>query len=249
MIDPGIIRVAAYLGAGIAVGTASLATGIGSGYIAGGAVQAIERQPLISDKLFRSMLIGQAATGTGAILSLVIGLLLLFGGFDDPSGGWFRVAALLGAGIAMGFGAIGSGYGAGYAGGQALKAMGRVPDKEATLLGNMLIGQALSQSVTIYALLIALMLLYSVPLQPVGLSMGVIVLKSTALLASGICIGFGTIGSGIGIGQIAGEASISIAKLSKDSMSIMRVMFISSAVTQSTAVYALIVSFLLMFVL
>ncbi len=249
MIDPGIIKVSAYISAGIAVGTASLATGIGSGYIAGGAVESMERQPGINDKLFRSMLIGQAATGTGAILSLVIGLLLLFGGFDNPAGGWYRVASLLGAGLAIGLGAIGSGYGAGAAGGQACVAMGRVPDKNATLLGNMLIGQALSQSVTIYALLISLMLLYSTPLQPEGLEIGLVVMKSVALVASGICIGFGSIGSGIGIGELAGKANMSIAKVSKGEMGVMRVMFIGSAVTQSTAVYALIVSFLLMFVL
>ena len=249
MIEPGIIKMAAFVSAGIAVGTASLATGIGSGYIAGGAVEAMERQPQINERLFRSMLIGQAASQTGAILALVVGLLLLFGGFDNPAGGWYRVAALMGSGISIGLGSIGSGYGAGSTGGQTCVAMGRVPDKNATLLGNMLIGQALSQSVTIYALLISLMLLYSTPLQPEGLGTGEIVLKSVALLASGICIGFGSIGSGLGIGELAGKSNMAIAKIGKGEMGVMRVMFIGSAVTQSTAIYALIVSFLLMFVL
>ena len=57
------------------------------------------------------------------------------------------------------------------------------------------------------------------------------------------------IGSGIGIGELAGKSNMSIAKVSKGEMGVMRVMFIGSAVTQSTAIYALIVSYLLMFVL
>lgn len=247
MIDVGIIRIAAYLGAGIAVGSASISTGIGSGLIAGEASYAIMRQPKISDKLFRTMLIGQAATGTGGILSLVVALLLLFGGFDVAEGGFYRVAIVFAAGISVGIGAIGPAYGAGYSGAGACKALGRMPSKESTIVGNMLIGQALAQSGSIFALLVSLLLLYSTPLQPADISMPMVILKGAAYIGAGTAIGFGTIGPGIGIGYAAGEANDMVGRFPRQSLQTIKTMFLGSAVAQSTAIYSLIVAFLLIF--
>ena len=247
MIDPGIIKIAAYIGAGIAVGVASVSTGIGSGLIAGEASYALMRQPKVSDKLFRTMLIGQAATGTGGILSLVIALLLLFGGFDVAEGGLYRVAIVFAAGISVGLGAVGPAYGAGQSGAGACKALGRMPQKESTIVGNMLIGQALAQSGSIFALLVSLLLLYSTPVQPAGLSMGQVILKCMAYIGAGISIGFGTIGPGIGIGFASGEANDMVGRFPRESMGIIKTMFLGSAVAQSTAIYSLIVAFLLIF--
>ena len=71
-----------------------------------------------------------------------------------------RAAALLGAGIAMGFGAIGPGIGEGFAAGKACEGIARRPDQAGLLTRTMLIGQAVSESTGIYSLVIAIILLF-----------------------------------------------------------------------------------------
>ncbi len=72
-----------------------------------------------------------------------------------------RGAALIGAGLAMGFGAIGPGIGEGYAAGKACEGVSRRPDKANLLTRTMLIGQAVSESTGIYSLVIALILIFT----------------------------------------------------------------------------------------
>lgn len=73
-----------------------------------------------------------------------------------------RAAALLGAGIAMGLGAIGPGVGEGFTGGKACEAIGKNPEEANLLTRTMLIGQAVSESTGIYSLVIALLLIFVV---------------------------------------------------------------------------------------
>lgn len=67
--------------------------------------------------------------------------------------------ALLGAGICMGFGAIGPGVGEGFAAGKACEGISRRPEEYSQLFRTMLIGQAVSESTGIYSLVIALLLI------------------------------------------------------------------------------------------
>lgn len=71
-----------------------------------------------------------------------------------------RAAAFVGAGIAMGFGAIGPGIGEGYAAGKACEGIARRPDQAGLLTRTMLIGQAVSESTGIYSLVVALILVF-----------------------------------------------------------------------------------------
>jgi ATP synthase F0 subunit c len=241
------IQIASYLGAGICVGIGAVTTGIGSGIIAGEGALAIMKQPKANEQIFRTMLIGQAAAQTAGIFALVVSMLLMYGGFDVVEGGWFRAAALLAAGISMGIGSLGPSLGAGYSGGQACKSIARMPKESNAIMGNMLIGQALAQTSAIFALVVSLLLLYSVPNQPAGISIGRIILKSMALLGAGFSIGFGTIGPGAGIGFVAGKANDMMGRFPKEKPKIMRTMFLGAAVSESTAIYSLVVAFLLIF--
>ncbi len=73
-----------------------------------------------------------------------------------------RAAALLGAGIAMGFGAIGPGIGEGYAAGRACEGISKRPEQAGLLTRTMLIGQAVSETTGIYSLVIALIMIFVV---------------------------------------------------------------------------------------
>ncbi len=70
-----------------------------------------------------------------------------------------KAAALVGAGICMGFGAIGPGIGEGFAAGKACEGISRRPEEYSMLFRTMLIGQAVSESTGIYSLVIALLLI------------------------------------------------------------------------------------------
>lgn len=81
----------------------------------------------------------------------------------DISGADFvKGMAFLGAGIAMGLGAIGPGVGEGFAAGKACESIGRRPDEAGLITRTMLVGQAVSESTGIYSLVIALLLIFVV---------------------------------------------------------------------------------------
>ncbi|MFO8049839.1 MAG: ATP synthase F0 subunit C [Desulfosudaceae bacterium] len=77
-------------------------------------------------------------------------------------GNLVEASALLGAGLAMGLGAIGPGIGEGLAASKACEAIGRNPSEAGLLTRTMLVGQAVSESTGIYALVVALLLLFVV---------------------------------------------------------------------------------------
>jgi F-type H+-transporting ATPase subunit c len=66
----------------------------------------------------------------------------------------------LGAGIAM-FGAIGAGIGVGVAASGGLQAMGRNPDAAPVIQTNMILGMAFAEAVAIYALAVALIIIFA----------------------------------------------------------------------------------------
>jgi F-type H+-transporting ATPase subunit c len=65
---------------------------------------------------------------------------------------------LLGAGLAMGLGAIGPGIGIGLIGLGAMQAIGRNPEARGAILTNMIVAIAFAEAVAIYALIIAIIL-------------------------------------------------------------------------------------------
>jgi F-type H+-transporting ATPase subunit c len=67
---------------------------------------------------------------------------------------------LLGAGLAMA-GAIGAGAGVGLAAAGGVQAMGRNPDAASLIQTNMILGMAFAEAVAIYALAVALIILFA----------------------------------------------------------------------------------------
>lgn len=67
---------------------------------------------------------------------------------------------LLAAGLAIGLGAIGRGVGIGLLVNGALQSIGRNPEAQGAIQINMFIGIAFAESIAIYALVVALILLF-----------------------------------------------------------------------------------------
>ena len=73
-----------------------------------------------------------------------------------------KAAAFLGAGLSMGLGAIGPGVGEGMVAAKACEAIGKNPREAGLLTRTMLVGQAVSQSTAIYAMVVSLVLIFVV---------------------------------------------------------------------------------------
>jgi len=67
---------------------------------------------------------------------------------------------LLGAGIAMGVGAIGPGLGLGMLIGKALESIARQPEVSGEIRTNMFIGIGVTEAVALYAFVVALILIF-----------------------------------------------------------------------------------------
>jgi len=315
------VRMAAFAGGGMAMGLGAVGAAIGEGYTAAQASYAVSRNTALSGDIFKSMLVGQAVAESASIFALVIAILLLF--LDLPAPNMLQAASLFGAGLCMGFGAVGSGVGAGFPGGQACAGMVRQPEMTGKLTTNMLIGSAVCQTPAIFSMVVALILMFldfsQAPVSPTwaaligaGLSTGlaaigsgmgggfaagascegvarqpesvgpvtttmlvgqavaqtpsifgllisfVLIFKSfpessslqaaMALLGAGLCMGFGGIGPGIGNGMAAEGAVRWVARNLKSAGDLMRIMLVGQAVSQSTAIYAMVVSLVLIFV-
>ena len=70
-------KLGSYIGAGLAM-LGALGTGIGQGYAAGKASEAVARNPEAESKIRTMMIVGCAIAETAAIYSLIIAILLIF---------------------------------------------------------------------------------------------------------------------------------------------------------------------------
>jgi len=145
----------------------------------------------------------------------------------------------------MGLGAIGAGFGIGLAGSKAAEAVARQPSAAGQITKTMLVGQAVTESPAIFALLIALFLVFNVYKVPESPS----IINLAAVLAGGLCIGFGAMGPGFGSGLVNASTCEGVGRNPESEAALLRTMLIGQAVSQSTSVYALVISMCLLFVI
>ena len=77
MLERAIVLMGCAIGAGIAM-ISGFGPGIGEGYIAGKAIEAMSRQPEMKGELTSTMFLGIACAETTGIYGFVTGLLLIF---------------------------------------------------------------------------------------------------------------------------------------------------------------------------
>ena len=255
----GIANLAALLACGLTIGLGALGSGWGLGYAARGALRALPRQPSRRSDIFRYMLVGQAITETPAIFALVVSFLLFFAAdrvLEAPYS-LAQTSVFLAAGLCMGVGAIGSGIGSGLVAKEALEGMSRNPSGQGQVAMLMLIGQAWAQTGGIFALVVSLFLLNSGGfntlstigdyrlLELIPISGGELV-GAARYLGSGIAMGFGAIGSSLGIAYVGGMACRSISDYPEAGARIKTAYFIGSATAQSPSVFSLIIALILL---
>jgi len=148
---------AALLGAGLSTGLSAIGPGVGGGLAGSSACKCMASYPEAQRPVTMAMLVGIGTTQSTVIYGFLVSLVLLFKNFP-ASTSIVPSFALLGAGLAMGFGGIGPGIGEGITASHAVAQIGRVPEKATLLTRTMLVGQAVSESTGIYSLVVALLL-------------------------------------------------------------------------------------------
>lgn len=68
-----------------------------------------------------------------------------------------------------------------------------------------------------------------------------------SVLAAGICISLGGLGSGIGEGNAAASALRAIAQQPDEASTITRTLFVSMAMVESTAIYSFVITVLILY--
>ena len=156
--EGGMAFAVSLIAAGICMGVGAIGAGVGSGQAGGAACESIGRFPRLSSGVLLTTLVGQAIVQTGCIFALVVAMLLSLMSRETDS--IVVIGALLGAGCAMGFGAIGAGVSTGFTAKKAIWGMSRDSRIGGVLTRTMLLGQAVAHAGAIYSLIIAFILLF-----------------------------------------------------------------------------------------
>ena len=74
------------------------------------------------------------------------------------------------------------------------------------------------------------------------------IVKAAAAIAAGLCMGIGAIGPAIGEGNAVGKALEGMARQPEAAGTLRTNMILGCAITESTGIYSLVISLLLLFV-
>ncbi|ADL13708.1 ATP synthase F0, C subunit [Acetohalobium arabaticum DSM 5501] len=159
-----LVLAASAIAAGLAM-IAGIGPGVGQGFAAGKGAEAVGDYKENNNNITFVMLLGAAVAETSGIFSLVVALIVLYANplVGVEGTGIVLAASVLGAGLAM-IAGVGPGIGQGYAAGKGTERVGQRPKYQGLVVKVMLLGQAVGQTTGIYALVVALILLFANPL-------------------------------------------------------------------------------------
>ena len=73
------------------------------------------------------------------------------------------------------------------------------------------------------------------------------IIKAACAIAAGLCMGIGSIGAALGEGRIVATALESMARQPEAAGNLRTNMILGCAITETTGIYSLLISFLLLF--
>ncbi|HEX4069143.1 MAG TPA: ATP synthase F0 subunit C [Candidatus Babeliales bacterium] len=221
------------------IALSSISVGFGQGVISWSALKNIDRQPAAQEDIMRVAIIGMALVETVAVLGLLISILLLFY-ISQVSGDIFANYASVGIIAAMGITGLVVGFASSLPAQAACDAVARQPFFAQRISGFMLMTQVITQTPIIAAFLVSLFIQHQ---------SGAIVTitDSLRLIASGLCVGIGSIGPAIGLSTFAKAAMNSIGKNSKIYDKVVSFTFISQALIETPVIFCLLIAITLLF--
>ena len=218
----------------------SISVGLGEGLVSWSALKAIDRQPQARADVVRVALIGMTLVETVAILGFLVSILLIIYTnieSDNP----FAYYSEIGIIAAMGITSFVIGFASTLPAQAACDAVARQPFFSHRISGFMLLVQILIQTPMISAFLVSLFIQGQAN-SAASLS------DSLRLIASGLCIGLGSIGPAIGLSSFAHTAIKQLGKNTKAYDKLLSFTFISEALIETPIIFCLIIAVTLLFV-
>ncbi len=217
----------------------AVGVGIGQGLSSSAAVESINRQPAARNEIMKTAILGMALIETAAVMGTFVSFLLLLQTKKSVHSFYGGLAEL---GIA--FAICCSGFVLGLVSAlparAACFAVARQPYFSKQIIRFMMISLALLQTPIIFGLLVALFIQGQAPYIDT-------MRDALRLIASGICIGIGSIGPAIGLALFAQTACRGVGINRYAYNQIFSFTLISQAIIETPIIFALIVSIALLF--
>ena len=227
----------AELGIAFSICFSGFALGLVSAMPARQAVYAIARQPFFNQKIFTFMILTQSIIQTPIVFGFIIAMFIK--GQAATASSLAESIRLIASGLCVGIGSIGPAIGLAHFAQTACKSIGYNRHAYNKLLSFTFISEAIIETPLIFCLIISLLLLsFNVPDNNM--------LTAYAMLASAFCMGFGTLGAGIGSGKTAAAACEQLAVNPAHYTMLSRLSLFAQGLIDTNVIYALLISLLLL---
>lgn len=233
-----IATVIHYLSVVLTVTLPSLGAGLGEGIAGSAALIAINKQPAAKGEIAKNALLGMALVETAAVIGVVISFLLLFGTMQQENR-LFTSLAHLGIALAVSIPGFVIGLASSLPAREASLALARQPFSSQKVSRFMLVSQSIIQTPIILGFIVAMFI------NTQAANSGSLI-DAIRLIATGAAIGLGTIGPAIGLALFSRVACRGIGINREAYRSLFSFMFISNAIIESPAIFALIISLILL---
>ncbi len=218
----------------------ALSVGISQGLTSYSALNAINRQPDARGDILRTALIGMTLIETVAILALLVAILLLIN-TSHSTNNFFEYVSEIGIACAIGITGLVVGLASSAPAQAACHAVARQPLSTQKIFSFMLMTQVLIQTPIISGFIVSLFIqgqaAYATCLS-----------DSLRLIASGLCVGIGSIGPAIGLGIFSRAAINGLSKNIQSYNKLLTFTFISEAIIETPLIFCLIIAITLLFV-
>lgn len=217
-----------------------LALSITSSFPAQAACLAVARQPFYAQKIMRFMMISISLIQTPIIFGFIVSLIIHLQGHTVFL--WRDALRIIGAGLAIGLGSLGPALGLGIFTQKACAALGLNRKSYDALFSYTLIRIAVIETPLIFALIVALILLFLVPSTTQEN-----IIQGVAFLCAGITVGCGTLGGSISSAATAATAATQIALNPSATSSLSQTSMLGQGVIEASVIYPTIIAFFLIF--
>lgn len=212
-----------YVWPGLAVGLAGIWVAVGQGILAKRAMEVMGKSPKMATFFLTVTILGIALVESAVIYGLVVAFSLL-------SAEGLGLMSSIGAGLAIGLTGLGAGWGEWLLIAGALSAMERNPQIKGKIMTYMVLFVALVEVTAIYGLLVAFKIIGGD-------------VENVAHVGAGLAIGLAGLGVAIGRWYLSQESLIVMGKNPRTINQTLTVSILGTALVESAAIYALIISF------
>jgi F-type H+-transporting ATPase subunit c len=216
----------------------SFGAGIGGGLASLAAIKAMNIQPSAQGDITRALLIGIALLETAGILGFVMAVLMIIDPFAAAEVPLYAAIAHCGMALGIGIPGLCVGIVSALPAQESYFAMARQPLFVRKIFTMMLMTLTLIQTPVLFAFLIAFFI------KPQAVTISTLP-DAIRLLCSGLCIGLGSIGPIVGMGNFVRESCRALGINRAIYQSILSTTFISLALIETPALFAMIISFML----